>query len=245
MASLLGALKELGTSLLAMAALLLGLMLIKIFFGLAVSETTEVWQAPISFGLALAATGLGLAMVFVAVRATTSKMAEGWLGMLTGRVPPGHGRGGDGLRGGMALALLAAAAYFGLLLFRKGAREGQLNWALEGLFLMASGVVFGLLPAIPLLYFARRGAGGGGTGKQRRDRPGRGTGGGGGAGGRANKGVSDGVTLFVTLAVLGIGLGLAAIDITVAARDRGKGKDEVAAQPPAGRPAPTPTRGGR
>ncbi len=239
MAALLGALKELGTNLLAMAALLLGLMLIKIFFGLAVSETSEVWQAPIAFGLALAATGLGLAMVFVAVRATTSQMAEGWLGMLTGRVPPGHGRDGDGLRGVMALALLAAAAYFGLLLFRKGAREGELNWALEGLFLMASGVVFGLLPAIPRLYFAARGGSGGGTGKQRRDRPGRGTGGDGGAGRRAGKGVKDGVTLFVTLAVLGVGLGLAAIDITVAARDRGK----VVAKPGAATPAPT--RGGR
>ncbi|MCC6997975.1 MAG: hypothetical protein IT370_25400 [Deltaproteobacteria bacterium] len=239
MTALLGALKELGTNLLAMAALLLGLMLIKIFFGLAVSETSAVWQAPIAFGLALAATALGLTMVYAAVRATTSQMAEGWLGLLTGRVPPGYARGGDGLRGVMALALLGAACYFGLLLFRKGAREGELNWALEGLFLMAGGLVFGLLPAIPRLYFAGRGAGG--TAQQRRDRPGRGSGGDGGK--RAGKGVRDGVTLFVTLAVLGVGLGLAAIDITVAARDRGK----VVARPAPGvrAPAPAPARGVR
>lgn len=148
--------RELGAGLLAIPSLVLGLLLIAIFFQTAAEYAVGVWQAIIAFAVALAATVIGLMLVGWVAALVLGPAAVGWVAMFSGQLPqefaPGQRNGGRALAN---LMLAAICLPLGVLLFRHGVREGELNWAIEGLFLAGSGVILGLLPAIPRLYFSR------------------------------------------------------------------------------------------
>lgn len=181
-------LRELGLGLLAIPSVALGLLLIAVFFQVAAENSEGVGTAVIAFGLALAATGLGALLVGWVATLLLGPAAVGWLAMFSGQRPVEFGPGENNLGRGLAnLAFAAIAAGLGLLLFRHGVTEGEQNWAIEGLFLAATALVLGLIPAVPRLYFAKRGA----------------------ARQATEEVSSDGVIGFVVAAAVGIGLSLA------------------------------------
>ncbi len=204
--------KELGTGLLAIVGITLGLLLIAVFFEVAVDSIEAWWHPPLSLGLALGISLFALAGVYAAVDATLSRAAAGWLGMLAGRPAPGFSPGdSNGARALASLSLLLFCTVTGVMLFRHGAGAGAVNWAIEGLFLVAAGLVLGLVPIIPRLYFMRRhasyGRGRKSAGASRRR-------------GKRNAGArfrftrerdsgDSRVSLFACLAILGIGLSMA------------------------------------
>jgi hypothetical protein len=178
---------ELGRGILAVPSLALGLLVIAVFFQTAAESSSGVWQAIVAFGLAIAASLVGLLLVGWVAARVMGPAAAGWLGIFSGQVPEEFAP--DQRNGSRALAnllLLGACLLLGSLLFRHGVREGELNWAIEGLFLAGSGVVLGLLPAVPRLRFAR-----------------------GPRGLRPEPVESEGVITFIVAAALGVGLSLA------------------------------------
>jgi hypothetical protein len=205
--------KELGTGLVAIVGITLGLLLIAVFFEVGVDSIEAWWHPPLSLGLALGISGFALLGVYAAVDSTLSRAAAGWLGMLSGRPAPGFSPAdGNGARALASASLLVFCAVTGLMLFRHGVSAGALNWAVEGLFLVAAGLLLGFLPIIPRLYFMRRHAGvaapqhARGRGR-RKGRKGKAR-----AmlqlGGRLENGDSR-VAYFACLAILGIGLSMA------------------------------------
>lgn len=120
-------------------------------------EAEALWEYLISvpFGLAFVVFGCGL--VVWSVGGVAERIAIGYWGMLLGACPaqeygPRPGNREQALASGL-FALLALGS--GLALFSVGAREGELNWTLEGLLLAFSGVLLGLGALVPRLYFWR------------------------------------------------------------------------------------------
>ncbi len=212
--------KELGGGLLAIVAMTLGLLLIAVFFEVAVEESSEWWNWPIAFGLALTVTGVALFLIGGAAVYTCVEAALGWTGMLAGYRPEGFDRrAGNRTRAIADLMLFVLCGYLGLRLFRHGAAEGALNWAIEGLFFAGAGVVFGLLPLVPRLYFELSRKGRGAPRQPRRER--------GAKRAQAESGddkldrkLGDGVVVLVGLAALGIGLSMAVTNTTATLRMR-------------------------
>jgi len=155
------ALRELGRNTLVIVGTTLGLIATAAFFEVGVDIASAWWEWVIGLAIASVVAFFALAIIFAATSSSIGVTAVGWLGIFVGRVPPGFGRGDHNLQRAIGdLALFAGAAYLGRALYLHGDAEGQLNWALEGLFLIGAGVVFGLLAAIPRLYFAtKRGRG--------------------------------------------------------------------------------------
>lgn len=178
---------ELGLGLLAVPSLALGLLVIAVFFQTAAESADGLWQAVIAFGLAVAASLVGLLLVGWVAARVLGPAAAGWLGIFSGQVPAAFApRARNGSRALADLLVFAVCLLLGILLFRHGVREGELNWAIEGLFLAGSGVVLGLVPAVPRLRFAR-----------------------GPRGVTPEPMESEGVITFIVAAALGVGLSLA------------------------------------
>jgi hypothetical protein len=177
---------ELGRGLLAIPSLTIGLLLIAVFFQTAAEMAEGVWQAVVAFGVAIAVSVGALMLVGWVATVVIGPAAVGWLAIFAGQHPAEYGPSQrNGARALANLLLFASCGPLGVILFRHGAREGELNWAIEGLFLTAAAVVLGLGSAIPRLYFAAR---------------------------AKRSGVepveSEGVIAFVITAMLGIGLSL-------------------------------------
>lgn len=151
------ALRELGRNTLVIIATTLGLIAIAAFFEVAVEISTAWWEWIIGLTIATVVAFFALGIILVAISSSVGMTAVGWLGIFAGRVPPGFGRGANNLQRAIGnLALFGGAVYLGRRLYLHGDAEGELNWALEGLFLMGAGVLFGLLAAVPRLYFATK-----------------------------------------------------------------------------------------
>lgn len=120
-------------------------------------EVDEWWQWVITIPLALAFVVFGCGVAVMSVHSLVNTIALGWWGMFLGQCPAQeYGPRGEHRAQALGSALyLIVAGILGVLLFRVGAREGELNWTLEGLFLAFSGLAFGLGALIPRLYFGR------------------------------------------------------------------------------------------
>lgn len=179
-------LAELGLGLVAIPVLAIALLLIAVFFQVAAEMSEGVWQAVIAFGVAIAISVGALMLIGWIAVFLIGPAAIGWLAMFAGQLPEEFGAGQhNGARALANLVLFAGVAPLGFLLFRHGAREGELNWTIEGLFLLAISAVLGLGAAIPRLYFA-------GRAKHAKAEP----------------MDAEGVVAFVITAMLGIGLSL-------------------------------------
>lgn len=207
------------SSALAMVAATLGLLVVSVFFEVAIGMAHSWWQWIVGLAVAGALAAVGIAIIFAAMMKTVAVTAAGWLGMLTGRVPHDHAPGRRNARRGLGdLILFALAAGLGLRLYHAGAAGGELNWAIEGLLLTGSGVVFGLLAAVPRFYFARRGRGDpvgpkterGGF-RRKRDQP---------RGGDADPEAGADVAVLVTAGLTAIALSMCAANVIATARLR-------------------------
>lgn len=148
---------ELGLGLLAIPSAVLGLLVVAAFFQVAIEETEGILTGILAYGLALGATVVGFALVGWVATFLVGPMTVGWLGMFSGQIPAEFApRARNHARAFANLLLMCIALWLGVLLFRHGVREGQANWAVEGIFLAAAGIVLGLAPAIPRFYFARK-----------------------------------------------------------------------------------------
>ena len=180
--------RELTRGLIGIPATALGVLLIAVFFQVGAEEATGWWQAILSFGVALAVTAVAAAIIGWAADRVLATAAIGWFGLFSGRTPKEFGaKQKNGVRAAANLILLAISVPLGIMLFRRGVQQDMANWAITGLFFAGSGVLFGLGPAVPRIYFASRG----------RDR-------------RPLEDVDgQGVTGFFIAALIGVGLSLA------------------------------------
>lgn len=148
--------KEVGAALLALPAMALGLLLIAVFFQVAVEMSSAWWEWIVAMGVALGVSGVALAIIGLAVTVSARRMAVGWMGMFSGRVPAPYVRLDDArIAAWSGLAIAVIVIPLGLLLFRAGLGADMTNWSIAGLFFAAGGVLFGLLPAVPGFFFLR------------------------------------------------------------------------------------------
>lgn len=119
------------------------------------AEAWWEWLITIPFGLAFVA--FGCALVVWSAGGVVERVAVGYWGILLGACPAQeYGPRPGNREQALASALFAVLAVgLGVALFRVGAREGELNWTLEGLLLIFSGVTLGLGALVPRLYFWR------------------------------------------------------------------------------------------
>ncbi len=225
------ALIEAGTRLAITVATALAVLVIAVFYDVALDLAGAAWEYAV--GLAVA-TGLAvgaLAVIHRGMTATVGRTAVGWWGMVAGRVPAGFGPGDrNAARAAGDVLAFAIATPAGLALAARGARDGQHGWSTAGLMLVAAGVVFGLIAAVPRLYFAHRQRG------RRRDdgrrddaapevakrgrRRGRGRGTRDGAPGASPADRADDVAVLVTAALLGIALSMCTASTLARWRER-------------------------
>ncbi len=119
------------------------------------AESWWEWLIAVPFGLVFVC--LGCAVVVKCAGAAVEGLAVGYWGMLLGACPAyEYGPRPGNRERALASALFALLALgLGAALFRVGAREEVLNWTLEGLLLIFSGVTLGLGALVPRLYFWR------------------------------------------------------------------------------------------
>jgi hypothetical protein len=122
-------------------------------------EAEAWWEWLITVPLALVVIALGCGVVVGSAGRLIDRIALGWYGMLVGKCPAEtYGPRANNRARAVADGLyFVAASILGVLLFRAGAADSQLNWAMEGLLLAFSGVAFGLGSLVPRLYFRRPG----------------------------------------------------------------------------------------
>ncbi len=212
------AIKELAAGVLAIVAITLGLVVIAVINETAIEMATVWWQWIVGLAISGAISAVALAVIFAATLSTVGTMAAGWVGMLAGRVPAGFADRRANLGSGIGgLLLCAACGILGVVLYRAGLRDGNANWAVEGLFLAAGGMVLGVGPAIPRLYFAARGAGDPVEKRSKKQRW---------RNKRKNKesdGAGAGAAVVATAALLSIGLSMCTADL-IATMDTRDGK---------------------
>lgn len=149
---------ELGMGLLATPVFTLALLLVAVFFEVAADMSEALWQGVIAFAVVIAVAVLAASLVGFVALGVVGPAAVGWLGWLTGQRPREFGpEQHNGARALVNLLVFALCSGLGVLLFRHGVNEGQMNWAILGLFLTAGGTVFGLGSAVPRLVFFARG----------------------------------------------------------------------------------------
>jgi|GEM_PF-6412191 hypothetical protein len=150
-------LKELGYAVFALILTTLGLLVIWAITSAAVEEITNWWQFLIGSVLALAIIGAGAGLLAIGTALTTHLIARGWVGMLMGNLPEEFAdRSDNRWRASAGFTAFALSLLGGIPLFRYGVAESELNFAIEGLFLVFAGFIFGLLPAIPRGYYSFR-----------------------------------------------------------------------------------------
>ncbi len=145
-------LRALATSLFAAAASILGVVLIPTAIEAGIGDAKAWWEMILGVGFAIAVSAIGAMVVARTLGNPFARLAEGWVGMFIGRRPKSLERGA----GTQAFASLLAAAILivaGYLRYRQGIDTTQLGWALQGVFAIALGIVFGVAPAIPALWF--------------------------------------------------------------------------------------------
>lgn len=177
-------------------------------------EAEAWWEYLISIPLGLAVVAAGCALAVVSVGGALERVALGYWGILLGTCPAGvYGPSPGNREQAWASGLFAALALgLGAALFRVGAREGELNWTLEGLLLAFSGLLLGLGGLVPRLYFWRRP-------KERRIR---------------ELELPDSWAAFVVAASLGVGLSFGVcngVAETTARAERARLKDSRASSP--------------
>lgn len=200
------ALRELGGRLLITVGTALGLLVIAVFFDTALAMGEAAWQLVVGLAVATGLAVLALGAIHAAMAASVGRTAIGWWGMVAGRVPPGFGRGDHNL--GRAVGDLAAFGLglpAGLALSRHGMAAGNGGLAIAGLMLAGAAVLFGLVAAVPRLYFALRGSG---RSVSAVERAGRRRGRARTAGGAGGADRADDVALLVTAGLLGIALSM-------------------------------------
>lgn len=154
-------LKELGYTAFALIITTLGLLVIWAITSAAVDEITNWWQFLIGTLLALFIMGLGAGLLAFGTALTTHLIARGWVGMLMGTLPAEFSdRSETRWRASAGVTAFALSLLGGIPLFRYGTAESELNFAIEGLFLVFAGFIFGLLPAIPRVYYSLPGRAG-------------------------------------------------------------------------------------
>jgi len=181
--------RELVRGIVAIPGMALGLLLVAVIFQTAAESADAVWKAIVGFAVALAVTAVALFIVAYVSALVLAPAAAGWLGLFARKLPEQFGPGqSNGARGLANLLLFGLCVFLGIRLFRYGVSEDQANWAIEGLFLAASGVALGLFPGVVRLLFAGR--------RARR---------------KTEKVEVDNVIGFIVAATFGIGLSLAVI----------------------------------
>ena len=119
------------------------------------AEAWWEWLVAVPIGLVFVL--IGCAVVVKSAGTVVEGIAVGYWGILLGACPAQeYGPRPGNRERALASALFAFLALgLGLALYRVGAREGELNWTLEGLLLLFSGVTLGLGALVPRLYFWR------------------------------------------------------------------------------------------
>lgn len=148
---------EFGDAWLAVLGATLGLGVIMASVTAAVEESQAWWQWALAVPLALVGIAFGCGVVLVTAGKTAERIAKGYLGMASRRCPlEEYGpRSANEARAAADLLFGCCALVLGVWLFRVGAAERQLNWAMEGLLLAFSGVGFGWVASVPRLRFRR------------------------------------------------------------------------------------------
>jgi hypothetical protein len=120
-------------------------------------ESEAWWEWLISIPLGLVVVVFGCGIVVLSAGGIAERVASGYWGMMLGTCPAQeYGPRPGNLEQALASGLFALSALgLGVALFRVGAREGELNWTLEGLLLCFAGTALGLGALIPRLYFWR------------------------------------------------------------------------------------------
>ena len=138
-------LRELGLGAASIVGTTLGMLVIAVFYQVAIDMADSWWAWIIGLAIATGLAVVALGVIYMAMAATVAVSALGWGGMFAGRVPAGFGPGDRNLaRAAGGLALFGLSAWAGIALYRAGLRAGQINWSTEGMMLVAAGVLFGL-----------------------------------------------------------------------------------------------------
>lgn len=219
------ALIEAGTRLAIAVATALAVLVIAVFYDVALDLAGAAWEYAVGLAVATALAVGALAVIHQGMAATVGRTAVGWWGMMAGRVPAGFGPGDrNAARAAGDVLAFAIATPAGLALAARGARDGQHGWSTAGLMLVAAGVVFGLIAAVPRLYFARRrlddarraDAASEGARRGRRRRRGQRD----GTPGASPADRADDVAVLVTAALLGIALSMCTASTLARWRER-------------------------
>ncbi|MCP4135797.1 MAG: hypothetical protein GY754_32815 [bacterium] len=147
---------EIGVAVLSTVVLLVSLVFIQgiLDWAFEVHDVIEGITAVV-FGIIVLAAGV-CAVGFTA-GLLLQAVSEGWMGMLSGWIPEYFSDRKENVIlawGNIAFALVSISG--GVLLFRLGVKSVTQSRALMGLLFVLSGILFGLIPLVPRVYFARK-----------------------------------------------------------------------------------------
>lgn len=126
-----------------------GILVVMVSVTSFVDDVDAVWKVALTLLFALGVCVVGIGLLATSMW-SASRTAAGWIGITRRRIPFAYStRERNGARAVADVVLLLTGLVAGLTLYYTGVAAGQLNWTLQGLFLILAGALFGALPLVP------------------------------------------------------------------------------------------------